>query len=99
MTTDSIVEKKNETTIQPPRMYKVIFINDDYTPMDFVVDVLVRMFGHTEESAVQIMYAVHETGKGVAGVYTKDIAETKAALVTAVAKVAEHPLLVVVEEE
>jgi len=81
---------------QPP-LYKVILINDDYTPMDFVVDVLRAFFDLNAEKATQIMLKVHTEGKGVCGVYSKDIAETKAAQVNDYSKECEQPLLCSVE--
>ena len=64
--------------LKPPSMFKVVLINDDYTPMDFVIEVLLRFFHHNEEQATQIMLSVHTQGKGVCGIYTRDVAETKA---------------------
>jgi len=81
---------------QPP-LYKVILINDDYTPMDFVVDVLRAFFDLNAEKATQIMLKVHTEGKGVCGVYSKDIAETKAAQVNDYSKECDQPLLCSVE--
>lgn len=68
-------------------------LNDDYTPMEFVVDVLQRFFGKSEEQATQIMLAVHTKGSAVCAVYTRDIAETKAAIVNQHSRDCEHPLL------
>ena len=81
---------------QPP-LYKVILINDDYTPMDFVVDVLRSFFNMNVEKATQIMLKVHTEGKGVCGVYGKDVAETKAAQVNDYSREYEQPLLCSVE--
>ena len=81
---------------QPP-LYKVILINDDYTPMDFVVDVLRSFFNMNVEKATQIMLKVHTEGKGVCGVYSKDVAETKAAQVNDYSRECEQPLLCSVE--
>ena len=81
---------------QPP-LYKVILINDDYTPMDFVVDVLRAFFDLNAEKATQIMLKVHTEGKGVCGVYSKDIAETKAAQVNDYSKECDQPLLCSIE--
>ncbi|MBN9230534.1 MAG: ATP-dependent Clp protease adaptor ClpS [Legionella sp. 40-6] len=82
-----------------PRKYKVVLLNDDYTPMDFVVDVLRHFFHLNEEIAVQVMLQVHIQGKGVCGVFTRDIAETKVALVNEYARMHEHPLLSSMEPE
>lgn len=91
-------EKKKED-VDPPPLYDVILLNDDYTPMDFVVAILFEHFGHSESNAFAIMLDVHTKGSGVAGTYTKDIAETKAAVVKQLAQASEHPLQVTVQEK
>ena len=83
--------------LKHPPLYKVVLINDDYTPMDFVVDVLRAFFDLNAEKATQIMLKVHTEGKGVCGVYSKDIAETKAAQVNDYSKECDQPLLCSVE--
>lgn len=83
--------------LQQPPLYKVVLINDDYTPMDFVVDVLRSFFSMNVEKATQIMLKVHTEGKGVCGVFGKDVAETKAAQVNDYARDCEQPLLCSVE--
>src|SRR4051812_36990816 len=75
-----------------PSMYKVILLNDDYTPMEFVIDVLERFFSKTHAQATEIMLAVHYKGSGVCGVYPFEVAETKVALVTEAARESESPL-------
>jgi len=80
-------------TLKRPAMYQVILLNDDYTPMDFVVEVLLTFFSMNEEKATQIMMAVHTQGKAVCGVFTRDIAETKVALVNQYSADCEHPLM------
>ena len=85
--------------LRPPPMYRVVLINDDYTPMDFVVLVLQQFFYLDREKATRIMLAVHTQGKGVCGVYTKDVAETKAAQVNRFARDNEHPLLCEIEAQ
>lgn len=84
-------------TIKPqlkrPPMYSVVMINDDYTPMEFVVDVLLRFFNKSPEQATQIMLTVHTKGSAVCAVYTRDVAETKAALVNQYARDCQHPLM------
>ena len=87
------------TEIKVPRKFKVVLLNDDYTPMDFVVDVLKHFFHLNEEAAVQVMLQVHIQGKGVCGVFTRDIAETKVALVNEYARMNQHPLLSSMEPE
>ncbi|CEG56308.1 ATP-dependent Clp protease adapter ClpS [Legionella fallonii] len=95
----TVSETKSRTDIKMPRKYKVILLNDDYTPMDFVVEVLKHFFHLSEESAVQVMLQVHFQGKGVCGVFTRDIAETKIALVNEYARMNQHPLLSSMEPE
>ena len=83
--------------LKRPPLYKVILINDDYTPMDFVVDVLRSFFNMNVEKATQIMLKVHTDGKGVCGVYSKEVAETKASQVNDYSRECEQPLLCSVE--
>src|SRR3954468_10755649 len=79
-------------SVETPKMYVVILLNDDYTPMDFVVLILRRFFGKTEEEAHTIMLDVHKKGSGVAGVYTLEVAEMKVMQVNQFAQMNEHPL-------
>jgi ATP-dependent Clp protease adaptor protein ClpS len=81
---------------QPP-MYQVVMINDDYTPMEFVVEVLQLFFGMGREKATQVMLTVHTQGRAVCGIYTRDIAETKAMQVNRYARENQHPLLCEIE--
>ena len=83
--------------LKKPPLYKVILVNDDYTPMEFVVDILRSFFGMNVEKATQIMLKVHTEGKGVCGVYSKDVAETKAAQVNEYSRECEQPLMCSVE--
>ena len=83
--------------IKRPPLYKVVLLNDDYTPMEFVVEVLEHFFSMNREKATQVMLAVHTQGKGVCGIYTRDVAETKAELVNQAARDNGHPLLCEVE--
>ena len=80
-----------------PDMFKVLLLNDDYTPMEFVVETIERFFNKSREQATQIMLKVHTEGAGVCGVYPQDIAETKMNQVLVAAKEAQHPLQCVVE--
>lgn len=82
-----------------PSLYRVLMMNDDYTPMEFVVLVLQRYFGHDTESAQRIMLHVHQRGVGVCGIFTYEIAETKAAQVMNFARQNEHPLQLQLEKE
>lgn len=95
---DGTVTEKVTEQIKPPSMYKVILLNDDYTPMEFVVDVIQRFFRKTREQATQIMLKVHTEGVGVCGVYPQDIAETKVNQVLAHAREHQHPLQCTMEE-
>lgn len=83
--------------LKPPPLYKVVLLNDDYTPMEFVVEILEFFFNMSREKATQVMLAVHTQGKGVCGIFTRDIAETKAAQVNQYAKEHQHPLLAEIE--
>lgn len=87
-----------EPKVKRPPLYRVILLNDDYTPMEFVVDVLERFFGMDRSTATRVMLEVHTRGKGVCGVFTFEIAETKVAQVTAYARQHQHPLLCTLEE-
>ncbi|MCR4304420.1 MAG: ATP-dependent Clp protease adapter ClpS [Gallionella sp.] len=83
---------------KPPRMFKVILFNDDYTTMDFVVEVLQRFFEINRERALQIMLKVHNEGSAVCGIYSRDVAETKVVQVSKFAKQHGHPLRCGMEE-
>ena len=94
---DLAVEEARPEVKQPP-LYRVVLINDDYTPMEFVVEILESIFGMERTRATQVMLEVHTKGKGVCGVYNFEIAETKVAQVMGVAKQHQHPLLCTMEE-
>ncbi|WP_416399409.1 ATP-dependent Clp protease adapter ClpS [Allohahella sp. A8] len=83
--------------LQRPAEYCVVMLNDDYTPMEFVVEVLMTFFGHNEAKATEIMLTVHTQGRAICGVYSKDVAETKAAQVNQYAAECEHPLVCEIE--
>lgn len=83
----------SKPALKRPSLFQVVMLNDDYTPMDFVVEVLTTFFGMNEEKATQVMLAVHTQGQAVCGVFTRDIAETKVALVNKYSADCEHPLL------
>ena len=84
--------------LKPPPLFKVILLNDDYTPMEFVVIVLQRFFSMTREKATQVMLKVHREGMGICGVYPKDVATTKVEQVVRYARKYQHPLQCVMEE-
>jgi ATP-dependent Clp protease adaptor protein ClpS len=95
---DAVLEAERSKTA-PPRLYKVILLNDDFTPMEFVVQVLLRFFGMTREQATTVMLQVHREGSGVCGVFPRDIAATKVEQVSSFARQHQHPLACVMEEE
>src|SRR5882757_6161441 len=95
--TNIAIKPKPET--QKPSMYKVLLLNDDYTPMEFVVQVLETFFNKSREEATRIMLHVHKKGMGLCGVYTYEVAETKVSQVLAAAKQAQHPLQCTMEKE
>ncbi|HIL40461.1 MAG: ATP-dependent Clp protease adapter ClpS [Methylococcales bacterium] len=84
--------------LKKPPLYKVVLLNDDFTPMDFVVDILVHFFSMSEEKATRVMLHVHTRGVGVCGVFSKDVAETKVELVNQHARDHQHPLKCSMEE-
>ena len=87
-----------DNRLKPPPLYKVILLNDDFTPMDFVVQILQQFFGKTREHAMQLMLRVHNQGSAVCGTYPRDVAETKVQQVTEAARIAQHPLQCLMEE-
>ena len=93
----SIALKESKPELKKPPLFKVILLNDDYTPMEFVVEVLEVFFRMNREQATHVMLTVHTQGKGVCGIYTRDIAETKAAQVNQYARENQHPLLCEIE--
>lgn len=91
-----VVERQTQKT-EPPRLYQVLLLNDDFTPMEFVVMVLQEFFRHDLDTATQIMLKIHHEGRGVCGVFTKDVAATKVELVLAASRRAGHPLQCIME--
>lgn len=91
-----VLERRTERT-KPPQMYQVVLLNDDYTPMEFVVMVIQEFFSKDRETATQIMLKIHLDGKGICGVYSKDVAATKVDQVTEAARKNGHPLQCVAE--
>jgi ATP-dependent Clp protease adaptor protein ClpS len=94
---DLAVETTKPQTARPP-LYQVILINDDFTPMDFVVEVLQQFFGMNREKATQIMLHVHTRGRGVCGVFTREVAESKVTQVNEFSRQHQHPLLCTMEK-
>ncbi len=95
---DEVLTQEDQQVEEPP-LYRVLLHNDDYTTMDFVVYVLINIFHRSENDAVNIMLAVHQQGLGVAGVFTREIAETKINQVHNLARAHEYPLMCTMEEE
>lgn len=87
-----------KSRVKPPPMFKVLLLNDDFTPMDFVIVVLEKFFGLSREQSTRVMLKVHREGKGVCGVYPRDVAATKVEQVSAFARRHQHPLACVMEE-
>jgi ATP-dependent Clp protease adaptor protein ClpS len=94
---DLTVEEKRPK-VKPPSLYRVLLLNDDFTPMEFVVEILETLFNMERTRATQVMLEVHTKGKGVCGVFSYDIAETKVAQVMSIANQQQHPLLCTMEE-
>ena len=95
---EGLALKEAKPELKKPSMYKVVLLNDDYTPMEFVVNLLEKLFGLDREKATRIMLQVHSHGKGVCGTYTYEIAETKVAQVSEYSQRHQHPLLCEMEE-
>jgi len=97
--TDVAIDEKVKVIISEPKRWKVILLNDDTTPMEFVIHILMETFRHTKETAAEIMLQVHEQGSGIAGIYSFEIAEAKAVEATNTARTNGHPLQIKLEEE
>lgn len=98
-TLDAPIVQEVKPKLQKPQLYKVILLNDDYTPMEFVVNILERFFAKNREEATRIMLHVHQKGIGICGVYTREIAETKVQQVLTYAQEHQHPLQCTMEPE
>lgn len=94
---DSLLEVE-KAKVKPPSLYKVLLLNDDFTPMEFVVSILQKFFSMSREQAAQIMLKVHKDGMGVCGVFPKDVAATKVEQVLSFSRQNQHPLQCVMEE-
>ncbi len=97
-TDDDLVVQEAKPKLKKPPLYKVILLNDDFTPMDFVIEVLMDFFNMSEDKATMVMLQVHTQGMGVCGVYSKEVAETKVYIVNDYARENQHPLLCAMEE-
>lgn len=95
---EDTVTRQKEETAKPP-MYKVVLLNDDFTPFEFVIFLMVEVFKKTEEEAIFVTQEIHHKGKGICGVYPKDIAETKQSMAMALAEREEHPLQCLIEAD
>lgn len=95
---DGLAVETDKPKLKRPPLFKVVLHNDDYTPMEFVVEVLERFFGMDSDKATQIMLHVHYKGKGVCGVFSRDIAESKVSIVNKYSREHQHPLLCAMEE-
>ena len=93
----TVVAERKAARTKPPRLYQVVLLNDDYTPMEFVVMVLQQYFQRDLNTATHIMLKIHHEGRGVCGVYSKDVAATKVELVLAAARRDQHPLQCIME--
>ncbi|MGZ4959288.1 MAG: ATP-dependent Clp protease adapter ClpS [Methylomonas sp.] len=94
----NVAVQEAKPQLKMPPLYKVILLNDDFTPMDFVVEILTDFFNMSEERATQVMLQVHTQGVGVCGTYTKDVAETKVHIVNDYSREHHHPLMCAMEE-
>ena len=99
MATNTHHELDEQLELQEPKKYKVLLLNDDYSTMEFVIEVLTKIFRKSQDEAAAIMLSVHENKKAVCGVYTHEIAQTKVAQVKANARKAQYPLKAIMEEE
>lgn len=93
-----LILQEAKPKLKKPPLYKVVLLNDDFTPMGFVVEILVHYFSMNEEKATQIMLQVHTQGVGVCGVFSKDVAETKVEVVNNYSREHQHPLMCAMEE-
>ncbi|MEI8207640.1 MAG: ATP-dependent Clp protease adapter ClpS [Methylococcales bacterium] len=95
---DDLAVQEVRPQLKRPPLYKVILLNDDFTPMDFVIEILMDFFSMPEEKAIQVMLQVHTQGVGVCGIYSKDVAETKVYIVNDYSRENQHPLMCSMEE-
>ena len=99
MSTEVKIDEKVTVNLQPPKLWKVIFLNDNHTPMEFVIDLLTSIFKHSIEDAKNITLEIHNTGSAVVGVYTHEVAEQRGIDATAIARHNGHPLQITLEQD
>ena len=99
MSTEVKIDEKVVTSLQPPKLWKVVFLNDNHTPMELVIEILTSIFKHTPETARQVTLEIHNEGSGVAGIYTYEIAEQRGIEATNIARANGSPLKIQVEQE
>lgn len=99
MSTETVVDEKVTVSLQPPGLWKVVFLNDDQTPMQLVIDLLKGIFKHDDARAKDITLEIHETGSGIAGIYPFEIAEQKGMEATSIARQHGSPLRITVDQE
>ena len=97
--TEINIDQDIKLGLKPPDLWKVVFLNDDKTPMEFVITLLVELFGHSEDKAKEITVEIHNTGSGIAGIYTYEIAEQKGIDATKVSQANGHPLRIQIEKD
>ena len=95
---DGLAVEEEKPKLKPPKQYKVVLVNDDYTPMEFVVHILTTFFSMDHAKATRVMMAVHTKGKGICGIFSYEIAETKVDQVNEYSKMNQHPLMCTMEE-
>ena len=95
---DALVVEEVRPKLKRPPLFKVILLNDDFTPMDFVIEILMDFFAMPEQKATQVMLQIHTQGVGVCGTYSKDVAETKVSIVNDYSRAHQHPLMCSMEE-
>jgi ATP-dependent Clp protease adaptor protein ClpS len=95
---DGVAVQEVRPKLKKPPLYKVILLNDDFTPMDFVIEILMDFFAMSEQKATQVMLQIHTQGVGVCGTYSKDVAETKVYIVNEYSRAHQHPLMCSMEE-
>lgn len=99
MSADAVIDEKVTVSLQPPKMWKVVFLNDDHTPMELVIELLTQVFRHNESSARDLTMEIHNEGSAVAGVYAYEIAEQRGIEATNIARANGSPLRIQVEQE